>query len=345
MSNIKFITGNTEQNNAHTGIAGSITVDIEAYTLRLHDGMTPGGYMLVTDDALTQGLNGKANTLHTHAMSSISGLNDALGDKVDTGDSRLTDPREWTGVTVEQSEAEAGTATTRRAWTAQRVRQAIAAFTQVFTPAEKTKLGGIATGATANATNAQLRDRDTHTGTQPISSVTNLQTSLNDRPSTGSAASFSSVTTTGSTVSLTNGGGSLDVVDNSSTILYRFGSGGTFHSAGNVQAYSSTIGSDERLKEDWVGFGDDFVDRLAGVKAGEYTRIDQPGRPRQSGVSAQDLQAVLRTEVMEGEWLDERYQGYLVVNYGNAAMVSAVELAKMVVALRDRVEQLEKRSI
>jgi hypothetical protein len=35
---------------------------------------------------------------------------------------------EWTGSTVSQAEAEAGTATTRRAWTAQRVRQAIAAW-------------------------------------------------------------------------------------------------------------------------------------------------------------------------------------------------------------------------
>lgn len=43
-------------------------------------------------------------------------------------DSRLTDAREWTAATVDQAEAEAGTATTRRAWTAQRVAQAIAAW-------------------------------------------------------------------------------------------------------------------------------------------------------------------------------------------------------------------------
>jgi len=47
---------------------------------------------------------------------------------VTTTDARLTDAREWTAATVDQAEAEAGTATTRRAWTAQRVRQsAIAA--------------------------------------------------------------------------------------------------------------------------------------------------------------------------------------------------------------------------
>lgn len=43
-------------------------------------------------------------------------------------DSRLSDAREWSADTVSQLEAEAGTATTRRAWTAQRVRQAIAAW-------------------------------------------------------------------------------------------------------------------------------------------------------------------------------------------------------------------------
>lgn len=40
-------------------------------------------------------------------------------------DSRLSNSREWTADTVSQSEAETGTATTRRAWTAQRVRQSV----------------------------------------------------------------------------------------------------------------------------------------------------------------------------------------------------------------------------
>ena len=50
------------------------------------------------------------------------------GTFVAEGDARLTDAREWTAETVSQVEAEAGTATTRRAWTAQRVRQAIVAW-------------------------------------------------------------------------------------------------------------------------------------------------------------------------------------------------------------------------
>jgi hypothetical protein len=44
----------------------------------------------------------------------------------------------------------------------------------VMTSSDKTKLDGVASGATANATNAQLRDRSTHTGVQPASSISDL---------------------------------------------------------------------------------------------------------------------------------------------------------------------------
>jgi hypothetical protein len=52
----------------------------------------------------------------------------------------------------------------------------------VMTSAERTKLAGVATGATANSTDASLRDRANHTGAQSISTVTGLQSSLNLRP-------------------------------------------------------------------------------------------------------------------------------------------------------------------
>jgi len=79
---------------------------------------------------------------------------------------------EWNAATITQAEAEAGTSTTRRAFTAQRVFQAIAAWWAAS--ASKAKLDGIATGATANATDAQLRDRSTHTGTQSAATITGL---------------------------------------------------------------------------------------------------------------------------------------------------------------------------
>lgn len=49
--------------------------------------------------------------------------------------------------------------------------------TSAFTTALRTKLNGIATGATANATDAQLRDRSTHTGTQAAGTITGLAAS------------------------------------------------------------------------------------------------------------------------------------------------------------------------
>lgn len=53
-----------------------------------------------------------------------------------------------------------------------------------FTSAYETKLNGIASGATANSTDAQLRDRTTHTGVQGISTVTGLQDSLTAKVNT-----------------------------------------------------------------------------------------------------------------------------------------------------------------
>ncbi|MBB4005785.1 hypothetical protein [Allorhizobium taibaishanense] len=48
----------------------------------------------------------------------------------------------------------------------------------LMTAADKVKLNGIANGATANATDAALRDRTTHTGEQPMSTVTGLIAAL-----------------------------------------------------------------------------------------------------------------------------------------------------------------------
>ena len=57
-------------------------------------------------------------------------------------------------------------------------RLTIALAGESYTTAEKNKLAGIAAGATANATDAALRDRTSHTGTQAISTVSGLQTAL-----------------------------------------------------------------------------------------------------------------------------------------------------------------------
>lgn len=55
-------------------------------------------------------------------------------------------------------------------------------------PAQHIKLDGIQAGATANATDEFLIDRANHTGHQPISSVTGLQTALDGKEASGTAA-------------------------------------------------------------------------------------------------------------------------------------------------------------
>jgi hypothetical protein len=57
---------------------------------------------------------------------------------------------------------------------------------------DKAKLNSIASNATANASNDELRDRATHTGEQAISTVTGLQTALDGKEATGAAASAQS---------------------------------------------------------------------------------------------------------------------------------------------------------
>lgn len=154
---------------------------------------------------------GAAGAVHSHDASAIvSGVvADARlsGNVVFTTDARLSDAREWSAETISQAEAEAGSAATRRAFTAQRVFQAIAAWWNASSA--KTKLDGIAAGATANSTDAQLRDRTTHTGAQAISTVTGLQTALDGKAASththtvAAISGLSTVATSGSYNDLT----------------------------------------------------------------------------------------------------------------------------------------------
>jgi len=100
-----------------------------------------------------------------------------------------------------------------------------------------------------------------------------------------------------------------------------FYSEGDLSAAGNVGAYS-----DERLKTNWRDVKPNFVKRLAKVKSGVYDRTDVT--LTQAGVSAQSWRRLLPQTVMKDK------QGMLSVNYGAAALVSSVELAKEVVQLK-----------
>lgn len=116
----------------------------------------------------------------------------------------------------------------------------------------------------------------------------------------------------------------------SRTEVARFSTGGNFTATGNVTAYS-----DERVKANWRQLDDRFLVKLSSVKSGIYDRTD--AEITQVGVSAQSLRDVLPHAVIESD------EGDLSVAYGNAALVSAVELAKELVALKHKVAELEAR--
>lgn len=84
--------------------------------------------------------------------------------------------------------------------------------TASFTTALLSKLEGIAAEATKNATDAQLRDRSTHTGTQAASTITGLATvatsgsynDLSDKPTIPTLPTLATVATSGSYDDLSN---------------------------------------------------------------------------------------------------------------------------------------------
>jgi hypothetical protein len=119
-----------------------------------------------------------------------------VSNAVATGDSRLSDSREWSAPTATEAEATQGTSTERRAWTPVRVFQSIASWWNASS--DKTKLDGITPGATANSSDAFLLNRANHTGSQAASTISGLATvatsgsflDLTNRPTLGTAAAL-----------------------------------------------------------------------------------------------------------------------------------------------------------
>ena len=117
-------------------------------------------------------------------------------------------------------------------------------------------------------------------------------------------------------------------------------SGGTLTGGLNVTGAIVATGditafSDERLKKNWRTVTKNFVTKLANVKSGVFDRTDNS--LTQVGVSAQSLREIMP------EAIKLSFGDTLSVNYGGAAMVSAVELAKEVVSLKELVADLTKR--
>jgi hypothetical protein len=106
-------------------------------------------------------------------------------------------------------------------------------------------------------------------------------------------------------------------------------------STGALSSTTVAGSSDERLKTNWRSLQADFIEQLAAVKAGIYDRTDMDVPVTQVGVTAQTLRPVLPDAVLEDA------NGMLSVAYGNAALVSAIELAKRVVEQEAKINRLE----
>lgn len=75
------------------------------------------------------------------------------------------------------------------------------ADTNAFTDAEKTKLAGVSDGATVNASDADLRDRASHTGTQTAATISDLDTAIATNSAVvANSAKVSNATHTGDVV-------------------------------------------------------------------------------------------------------------------------------------------------
>lgn len=113
-------------------------------------------------------------------------------------------------------------------------------------------------------------------------------------------------------------------------------SGYSIYTASSIYASGNVVAaSDERLKTNWRDLDENFIEMLAGVKHGIYDRLDVTAT--QVGVSAQSLKRILTHAVSSND------EGILAVNYGNAAMVSAIQLAQQVVSLKERLRILEQK--
>jgi hypothetical protein len=302
--------------------------------------------------------------------------------KVETTDPRLSDAREWTASTITQAEAETGTATTRRAFTAQRIRQAVLAWWA--DSADKSKLDGIAAGAQVNTVTSVVGK--TGAVTLSAADVGAASASHSHTAATTSVAGFLSATdkskldgiaagataNTGTVTSIAGGTGLSGSVSTSGSIsLLAISAGstssgalfynGTTRSAGRLYGGTTNPASTTRLNYDGnlhvnaltavgdvTAFSDarlktdiaPITDALAKVRALNgvtFARRDVTAGPtplrRHAGLIAQEVEAVL-PEVVE---IDSA--GLRSLAYGNmvALLIEAIK------ELAARIERLEAR--
>jgi hypothetical protein len=197
------------------------------------------------------------------------------------------------------------------------------------------------TGTAASLTAGTVTNGVYTTGNQTVSGLKTFTSIVNASVSSGASFNAESAATGTSIITLgnvTNGERTRVTSTNARSFIISNDGGTTAHltldASGNLTA-SGNVGafSDERVKTNWQALPSNFLEMLSEVKSGTYDRRDIVAH--QVGVSAQSLQAVLPEAVNSNE------EGFLSVNYGQAALVAAIELAKEVRMLRAEIAALK----
>ena len=227
----------------------------------------------------------------------------------------------WNGTTI--AVANGGTGTTTSTGTGSVVLSASPTFTGTLTGVAATFTGSnILLGASSSFTNGGALQISGYnavggTGYQGFLSLFN---------------SYGSATNPYKHFRLSSTGG-LEIINSAyNVILFTMDNSGNLTMAANVTAYS-----DERVKTNWRPFACDLIKNLSEVKSGIFDRTDTEEPMTQVGVSAQSLREVIPQAVIEDT------EGKLSVAYGNAALVSVIELCKEIVAMREEIVQLRNR--
>ncbi|MBN7785128.1 hypothetical protein JYP51_09370 [Ponticoccus gilvus] len=139
--------------------------DVEAFATaaqgtKADSAVQPADLAVVATSGAYADLTGKPALGTAAATAATDYATAAQGGKADSaiqpGNAALSNAREWTGETVSQAEAEAGTATDRRAWSAVRVKQAIAAWW--LASSAKAALDAVIAGVAANTSALAVLD-------------------------------------------------------------------------------------------------------------------------------------------------------------------------------------------